>query len=340
MRSQPNAVIKNYVSYQSAISLFQKKGKGYHGAGSERNTLQLIMLAIKGATKNSQNIFAGLTANNWQFEAAVTRSTENTYFPVTASQANSIKVGDIVQVGHEYIDTSTGAVAKDRGNSAMRKYADNAKVIRIDDMEDGNKAVYLDIAQGFTTEMVELSDTAVGKVYMSSLANITGETDKVIGMHDGSCTSNSDGKHAYRIQGVEYGVGYYIVASDTVMIFKSDYSKDVYVAPKGVARSSDESTIKSTYKKIGNIPAKEDGSDFWGGDVSVDEETGGFYVSSIGSGNKTGTGDIIYAGGKTTSGLKEYLCGGYLWSGSNGGSASLNCGLGLSHARWYYCVCD
>ena len=117
------------------------------------------------------------------------------------------------------------------------------------------------------------------------------------------------------------------------MIFKSDYSKDVYVAQKGVTRTSDETKIKSTYKLIGNIPGN-DGADFWIGDTGVDVETGGTYPKIIGSSDSKGTGDRCYAGGKTTSGTREYLQGGALWNGSYSGSSFVSCWLGLSPWLW------
>lgn len=63
-----------------------------------------------------------------------------------------------------------------------------------------------------------------------------------------------------------------MVASNTVMDFQSDYSKKVYVAPKGVSHSSSDATIRNTYTCVGTIPANPDGngSDFWVGDIAVD----------------------------------------------------------------------
>ena len=123
------------------------------------------------------------------------------------------------------------------------------------------------------------------------------------------------------------------------MIFKSDYSKDVYVAQKGVTRTSDETKIKSTYKLIGNIPGN-DGADFWIGDTGVDVETVGTYAKIIGFRDSQGTGDRCYAGGKTTSGTREYLQGGALRGGSASGSSCVACGGGLSLGFWDYLGAD
>ena len=189
---------------------------------------------------------------------------------------------------------------------------------------------------------VALTDSLSAPITMSSMHMWTGETNKVIGKHNGSAVSNSSGRHSYRVQGVEYALGAYIVASDSVMVFKSAYSKDVYVAPKGTAHSTSETTIKNTYKLIGNIPASSDGkgSDYWIGDIAIDEETGGWHPSAIGSSSAQGMGDMLWVGGINTSGTREYLIGGYLWDGLDAGSVGLNCWHGLSGAWWYCCGCD
>lgn len=163
----------------------------------------------------------------------------------------------------------------------------------------------------------------------------SGTTKNVIGKHDGSIVSNTNGKYPYRVQGREYAVGGYSIASNIVMIFKSDYSKDIYVAQKGVTRTSDEAKIKLTYKLIGNIPGNN-GSDFWIGDNGIDVDTCATFPKTIGSSDSQGTGDICYGGGKSTSGTREYLQGGNLRNGSNAGSSYLNCWNRLDRTNWNY----
>lgn len=162
----------------------------------------------------------------------------------------------------------------------------------------------------------------------------SGDTDAVIGHHDGSPVSNSGGKHPCRIQGVEYLIGGGTIASDTVMVFESDYSKDVYVAPRGTKHVTDESTIKSSYLLVGNIAASTDGkgSDYWTGDV---EQNYGAWlpinqVANSGQGNK----DILYAGDTSTSGTREYYQGGALGGGAAAGFCYLGCGFRLGGALW------
>ena len=215
-------------------------------------------------------------------------------------------------------------------------------MLRIETLDENNKAVYLDIKTGFNTTPIKLSDTVNAPITITSMHWWSGSTDAVIGRHDGSFGSNTDGKHPYRVQGREYAVGGYMVASDTVMDFQSDYSKKVYVAPKGVAHSSSDAMIRNTYTYVGTIPANPDGngSDFWIGDIAVDVDTGAWFPSAKGSSNSQGFADMLYAGGKTTSGTREYLQGGSLWAGSSAGSACVLCWGGLGGAVWSCLGCD
>ena len=247
-----------------------------------------------------------------------------------------------MSVGYGELKTDTNKVNIDRGVKKMHKYADDVKVLRIETLDENNKAVYLDIETGFNTTPVKLSDTVNAPITISSMHWWSGSTDTVIGRHDGSPVSNTDGKHPYRVQGREYTVGGHMVSSDTVMDFQSDYSKKVYIAPKGLAHSSSDATIRSKYTCIGTIPANPDGngSDYWIGDISVDVNTGGWFPSAKGSSNSQGCGDILYAGGTSTSGTREYLTGGNLWNMSAAGSAYVNCRDWLGRTSWNCLGCD
>lgn len=340
LRSQPDLSLAVMQSHNNMITNYQKKGKGYWGAGANRNTFQIVMNAIKGITKNSQQIYKGCSNYNYQYSASITSEEVHTYFPVVTAQANNFIVGSCVSVG--YGANNNGSLNMDRGVSEIHKYADRVKILKIEPLDDVNSAIYLDVKTGFSTTPHIYSDTLSAKITITTMPWYSGSTDKVVGKHDGSCMSNTSGKMPYRIMGREYGVGAYCIASDTVMFFNGDYSKDIYVAKKGVAHSTSDTTIKSNYKKIGTIPASSDGngSDFWIGDVEIDVESGCWYPSVQGTSDSQGTGDICYSGGKTTSGSREYCMGGNLWLGSDCGSSCLFCWHWLGHAHWSYAVAD
>lgn len=342
LRSQPGLKPERNQSHNNIITNYQKKGKGYWGAGAERNTFQILFNIIKGATKNSQSLFQGCTSYNFQYSASVQSADAHTYFPLTNAQAQNILVGSYVSVGYGQLNDTKNGVNNDRGVTNIHKYADDVKVLRIETLDENNKAVYLDIKTGFNTTPIKLSDTVNAPITISSMHWWSGTTDTVIGRHDGSPVSNTDGKHAYRVQGREYAVGAYLIASDTVMDFQSDYSKKVYIAPKGLAHSSSDATIRSKYTCIGTIPANPDGkgSDYWIGDISVDVNTGGWFPSAKGSSNSQGWADMLYAGGTSTSGTREYLMGGSLRAGSSAGCSCLHCWNGLVWTPWFFCAAD
>ena len=333
-RSQPGLKPIRNVSHNSMITTYQQKGPGYWGAGAVRNTFQILFNAIKGATKSSQALYAGTTNYNFQYEASVQRAEAETWFPVTNAQANNLIVGGYVSVG--YGSNNSGAVNIDRGQSTVHAYADDVKVLRIEDLDENNKAVYLDIEEGFDTIPVALTDSLSAPIIMSTMHWWSGATDAVRGHHDGSPGSNTDSKHPYRVQGREYAVGGYLAASDTVAWLNEDGTRTIYTAPRGTAHSKDTETIQSAYKQIGTIPVDSSGTaaDYWVGDAGIDEDTGAWYPASQGSGSTQGCGDQYYAGGTGANAFREYLQCGYLGYGSGAGSCFLDLWYGLGSGAW------
>lgn len=334
-RSQPGLKPTRNNSYNSMITTYQNKGPGYWGAGAVRNTFQILFNAIKGATKSSQTLFAGTTNWSFQYSASVQRSEKDTYFPVTNSQANNLVVGAYVSVG--YGSDNNGTVNQDRGVAAMHAYADDVKILRIEDLDENNKAVYLDVEESFDTMPVQLTDELSANITMSSMHWWSGATDSVLGHHDGSPTSNANGRFPYRVQGREYSVGGYAVASDTVAWLNEDGTRTVYSAPRGAEHVSANDSIKETYKESGTIPVHSGGgaADYWVGDCAVDPETGAWHPDAQGSGSTQGCGDMYYAGGTSANTFREFLQGGDLWDGSSAGSCFLNLRSWLGSGGWY-----
>lgn len=342
LRSQPGLKPERNQSHNNMITNYQAKGEGYWGAGAVRNTFQIIFNIIKGSTKSSQALYAGCTSYSFQYEAAVQSEEAHTYFPVTNEQANSIVVGGYVSVGYGY---STGsAISNDRRYDSVHAYADSVKVLSVEDLDENNKAVYLDVPEeaAFDTMPHVYSESLSAPAILTSIHYRSGATDAVRGRHDGSPGSNTDGKRPYRVQGREYAVGGYIVASDTMTWQNEDGTRTVYSAKKGTEHSSVTNTIQSTYKEAGTIPVNSSGSvgDYWIGDVGVDFDTGASYPRAQGSGSSQGVGDYYYAGGTGTNTFREYLQGGGLSLGAYAGAPCLNSGHPLSNAYWDFLACD
>ena len=343
LRSQPGLPPVRLQSHNNMITNYQKKGEGYWGAGACRNTFQFIFNVIKGATKNSQSLFAGVTNWNVQYEASIQSVDNHTYFPVTNAQAENIPLGTCVSVG--YGENNSGTANNDRGQATIHEYADDVKVLRKEALPDGkNTAIYLDIPDdaAFNTMPHIYDDTFSAPIILSSMHAVAGLTDSVIGHHDGSPASNTDSKHPYRVQGREYLVGGYIVASDTVAYLNADGSRTVYTAEKGTAHSNNQETILSTYKNAGTIPNSATGTaaDWYIGDLSLDENTAAWWPSAEGSGSTQGVCDQYYAGGSGSDTLREYLQGGNLRGGSNAGVGYLGLVSSLSRGYWHSLACD
>lgn len=343
LRSQPGLPPERNQSHNNMITNYSEKGEGYKGAGAERNTFQFIFNAIKGATKNSQSLFAGVTNWNIQYEASIQNVDNHTYFPVTNAQAANIPLGTCVSVG--YGGNNSGTANNDRGQATIHEYADDVKVLRKEALPDGeNTAIYLDIPDdaAFNTMPHVYDDTFSAPIILSSMHAVAGLTDSVLGHHDGSPVSNTDSKHPYRVQGREYLVGGYIVASDTVAYLNADGSRTVYTAEKGTAHSNNQETILSTYKNAGTIPNSATGTaaDWYIGDLSLDENTAAWWPSAEGSGSMQGVCDRYYAGGSGSDTLREYLQGGFLWSGSLAGVGFLDLYGTLSSGSWSSLACD
>ena len=329
LRSVYDLIPARNQSYYSLITDYAKKGAGYKGAGGERVAWQILFNSIKYAVKSSQEKYAGCVGYNLQYPAAVQRSEKLTYFPVTAAQAKNLLVGSRVSVGYGS-KGSDGTVNNDRSASTVHQYADEAKILKIEPIDDTTSAVYLD-CDAFDTMPVALSDTLNAPITLSTMHWHSGTTDAVIGHHDGSPGSNTDSKHPYRVQGIEYAVGGYEVLSDVVLAFDDSNGKDVYVCPAGVAHTKTDAEILANYKKVGNFPA----DDFWIGDIGFDPETCVTYPATQGSGGKTGVGDRVCGGGNASkNALREYLQGGGLGSWSSAGASFVNCGGRLGHGVW------
>lgn len=341
LRSQPNLAPARAQSYNGMIESYPLKGVGYHGAGVERNTWQIVFILIKYAHKNSQSVFYGQHNYNLQYTPSIKSSTKYSYFPVTNSQAAKIDIGSGFSVGYK----STGG-STDRSIVNMNIYADNVRVLKKEAIDDSNTAIYLD-CDPFSTEDVTVSSTVTSAVYLSSMHQFAGATDYVLGHHDGSRYSNTNGHNSYRIQGVEYAVGGNFVSSDAFVIFNSDYTKDVMIWTGSGTRGKNPTRTTAGWTKVGTIPCSANVSstnsnnDYWIGDISLDLATGAYYPSTRGSSSATGTGDYLYGGGNAKENVtREYLTCGNLSNGSYGGFSFLYCGYSLEAASWYFLSAD
>ena len=320
-RSQHGCPIYTH-SHDGAIDAYQNKGTGYWGAGVSRNTLQHVMLAIKYATKNSQTKFRGHVDTGSQQPKCA--KAETSVKRVLLSSQGKFYAGCCVSVG--------SGSNTERGQSGMHDIVNRALVKSIETVTISGTnyvALNLDVDTAFTTATTYT---------VSMMPTYSGETDLVLPGRDGSYLSNTDGAHPYRIKGVEYAIGMYFLATDTILSFNADFTADVLCWPHGSKPAKNTST---GYTKVGTTPrSNANNDDYFIGDCKYDTEHGVWFPATVGTGDSVGVGDKVFAGGNTASGLKEYLQGGFLLHGSDAGSGLLSRWDALSHASWNVASAD
>ena len=310
--SSSGLLSKTFLSHNSAHTELLKKGTGYTGSGSERTAYLLLMLWIKYATKNSQTIFKGCTSYNYQY--LVAEVTENVdYLILSTTNAKNLVVGSAVSVGDPVDQTNY-----DRGQAYMRNIVERARIVKIEEISGtANSRVYLDTV---------FSTTATTRI--STMPCCSGTTDNVLGA-DGYIAN--DGKYAYKLNGVEDGIGAYFISLNEIWN-KESATIVSYYARKNAAWSG--SSVQD-YTKIATLDMVNT-SDAWIGDISVDLETGVQYPRVYGSGDSVGVGDRQYKGGDGT-GLKEALQRGNLTYGSAAGLSFAGLG-GAPSVDWWSCA--
>ena len=311
--------IDNFESYQTTHTKMQTKGTGYIGSGSDRSFYLKWFRRIKYATLSSQTKFQGCTNYNAQYVVSEAGSGVD-YVVLTNSQAAAFYVGATVSIGDPGADPSS----TDRGNTNMRNIADKVKVTLIEDHGDG---------EHMKVHVEKTGMTITATTYISSMPLHSGQTDLVPGQ-DGQVLN--DGKHAFKIQGVEDGIGAYYINIDEVMD-KETAEKTVLYHRNGGDYSNDLETIKSTWKKIAEY-TNEGSSDIWIGEEIHDIDTGASFIKTKGSGSSTGVGNRFYWG-STSTGAREKLERGNLGVGSGAGLSFVGGWHGLSAASWDFAPC-
>ena len=313
--SSENAIY-NFTSAQLAINELKKKGAGYVGSGSERTAYLLCMLWIKYATKNSQKYFRGcVDTSGHQYKVTETGENVN-YVVIATAQAKNFYAGETVSIGTPGSNNNI-----DRGQTSMNAIAKNVRITAIEAIADtANSKVYVEKAGMTITE----------DAYISTMPLHSGTTDGVLGA-DGYISN--DGKHAFKLGGIEEGVGAYFISMNELWNKTTASTVDYYVRPKGVAWSA----TASGWKKVATVDLI-DSNDCWIGDIDIDLETGVDYLKTVGTGDPVGVGDRLYKGG-TGTGWRGALKRGCLGNGGGGGFCCSNLWNEVSRTSWSYAFC-
>ena len=312
---------KNPISYAGMITYMHKLGGHYCGTTSWDLFYRQLMMIIKYATTHSQRIMAGCTSYNYQYMALVAE-TGVTRVIVTKAQAANYVVGSYVSIGE-----MREATNKDRNIAYMHNLAYSVKILRIEDVDDANAAIYVDAPEAFDTTLTTCISTMPWR---------SGSTDEVAGS-DGSLGDNTSGKYAYKIQGIETCVGGYEVLGNVVMdiVTGSDGNpaRDVYVCEDASILTTAIATIKEKYKKaIAQVPYT---AASWKciSEETVDTNLGIMIPTGTAAGSQTGFADGLYTDAGT-SGQREWLALGHLYVGDLAGLWILSAHNGLAAAGW------
>lgn len=326
-------------SYNNMITNYHKKGNFYCGGMTCDYKYILSTFYLKYATLNTQSIMYGCANCNFQYKAAIQSEDKNTYFPVTKSQATQIEIGSSVSVGYQSKFSST--ITVDRAYSNTHRYADDVKVLKKEDLDDSNVAIYLDIDEPFNTMPVTIADGVESEIYISSMHWQSGFSDDVLDRDGCPCETKAqlvNGKFPMVIQGIEIMVGGYETYANAFMdTVDATGKREVYIQNDASLLTTNMTTAKTTYKKSPYAiqPTKLNSWNYITR-IDFDLENGVFVQTGCGqesSGTGVGFADGIYVD-SASSGQREFLALGNLWNGGAAGLSCLNANGSLGGADW------
>lgn len=312
---------KNPISYAGMITYMHKLGGHYCGTTSWDLFYRQLMMIIKYATTHSQSIMAGCTSYDLQRMNLVAETGVSRVI-VTKTQAAGYVVGSYVSIGEMRESTD-----RDRYNAHMHNLAYSVKILKIEDVDDVNAAIYVDAPEAFDTTLTTCISTMPWR---------SGSTDEVAGS-DGSLGNNTNGKYAFKIQGIETGVGAYEVlgnvVTDIVTGEDGNPARDVYVCQDASTLSSTIATVRASYKKaIAQVPYTEASLKYIT-EETTDIDLGLMIPTGVGGGSTTGFADGLYTDAGT-SGQREWLALGCLSNGAYAGLWLLNACNDWSNTSW------
>lgn len=312
---------RNPVSYTGMITYMHKLGKHYCGTTSWDLFYRQLMMIIKYATTHSQSVMTGCTSYNNQ-DRNLVEETGVMRVVLTKVQATYYPIGSYVSIGDIGANTS-----KDRYYEYIHNKAYSVKVVKTEDVDESNTAVYVDAPKPFDTTLT---------TWISSMPWHSGATDEVAGS-DGSPNSNTSGKDPYKIQGIETCIGAYEVLGNVVMDIvvgaDGNPTRDVYVCEDASTLTIDITTIRATYKKAIAQVVYTNASWQYITEETTDPNLGIMIPTKVGGGTSTGFADGVYTD-SNTSGQREWRSLGGLHSGGAAGLWILDANYGLTGAHW------
>lgn len=223
--SRPGLPACNNFTFNMAITAYNTKkadgttsSKGGYSAAS--NAFSMLFDIVKNATKDSQDIHGGVSSGQIATTPAIETTEPSNYFPVTIEQGKSIFVHSSVQIG-------TNNSNPDFGSSTTVRNIYHGFVTGKEDAvtEDGTQytKIFVNPIRNFTCTKTQANAT-VGNDDTNPVAYylkiggppVSGETDFVIGKHDGYIGTSNTLYHPYRVMGCEMGLGVWMAPVDVL----------------------------------------------------------------------------------------------------------------------------
>lgn len=321
------------ISMNDSIAHMKKRGKYYSLATFlDNGYIQTTWLLMFGDI-NSDETMTGCTGNSFQFVASIESDELHTYFPVTNSQASSIEIGSYVSVGHEYMSDSSRS--NDRYDKRIHEIAFDVKVLKIETLDDNNKAVYLD-CDAFSTVHQEFGDTQL-RCIMSSMHWRTGFNKDVKGRTGSPCPTVAgltNRRYPIIFQGIEMQLGVYEVMAGFDIV-TSDGTHEIYGLSDATKAVTNPKQSQAGHTKLSSITITN--KSVWNYITHLNFESGYLCAASCGesgSGSSKGCGDAVYPSGNAGE-TRELLSFGFLWSGDPCGLFCLLLGDWLGCCWWH-----
>lgn len=318
------------ISMNDSIAHMKKRGKYYSLATFlDNGYIQTTWLLMFGDI-NSDETMTGCTGNDFQFVASIESDELHTYFPVTNSQASSIEIGSYVSVGHEYMSDSSRS--NDRYDKRIHEIAFDVKVLKIETLDDNNKAVYLD-CDAFSTVHQEFGDTQL-RCIMSSMHWRTGFNKDVKGRTGSPCPTVAgltNRRYPIIFQGIEMQLGVYEVMAGFDIV-TSDGTHEIYGLSDATKAATNPKQNQAGHTKLSSIAITNKSA--WNYITHLNFESGYLCAASCGesgSGSSKGCGDAVYPSGNAGETRALLSFGGL----GNGDACGLFC-LVLSGGLGYY----
>lgn len=398
MVSKANAPLWNNMSfsalYSSAVNGTTPKNSAN---GANLQGFSALMSIIKSAHKSSQSLYSGFTSGDVSsvLAAKATNPAEPGYiFPI--SSISHFNIGSTVRLwqtnaGNSTVNYQPSITTQFGRIKAIENRTFQTPVTTTD--EDGTTTTTLETVTSLCLIIDPASDTCNPVqpfIVCTSIADAKAYTDQgvyaccyaqqclamggetfnggvngtgVIGKYDGAVTSLSNGRHPYRVQGIEFLAGCWNVGGDTVTL-QGTGSTEVNILGTGythltggvedveanittytpattecvflripshlskVTSGTLETAITNGWEVIG-VTSKGNG---WILNTQL-TPTGVIYPVLLGSSSAQGHGDDC---DMNTGNWNELLSGGHCAAGAAAGAARLRVLNGLGSAYWYF----